>query len=142
MSGYKKALKDNEIIINNDYIHNVNVSSVQECLKIMENLDDPPTSFVLGNDFVLKEYLQYMQDMGDIDHKAHSVVVFDQNPHLNYFRQRISSITQPTFDMGKRAAELLLNKISEDEGGQKLKENKLPQKYIFDGKLEIRDNSK
>jgi len=137
LEGYKKALSDNKIPLRKSYVLTIPVTAIQDSLDGLFSLKHPPTAFLLGNDLILKELLKYSKQRKIKIPQQMSIIVFDQNPYLDLLDPPISSISQPTFGMGKKAAEILLQKIrakTADGHGS-------PEEYVFEGRLEIRESS-
>lgn len=115
LEGYKEALRENGIEINPDYILSTNREKIQEGLQEMFSAERPPQAVLASNDLALIEILQYIKEHqlkipGDI-----ALVGIDDVSFANVFTPPLTTIAQPTFEMGKKAAELLLMKIKKQE---------------------------
>jgi DNA-binding LacI/PurR family transcriptional regulator len=58
--------------------------------------------------------------------KDFSFVTFDELTAEDFFRPGISSVVQPTFEMGHRAVEVLLRRIEKGEARKPLERVRLP----------------
>ncbi|MFD1363347.1 LacI family DNA-binding transcriptional regulator [Lentibacillus salinarum] len=111
ISGYKKAMQKYDLSMVSDYIRSVESDSIQLELKKMLSLPEPPQAILAGNDLALIEILKFVKKAklsipGDI-----SVIGIDDVSFADLYNPPLTTIKQPTFEMGKMAAELLLNKI-------------------------------
>lgn len=134
ISGYKKALKDKGIIINENYIKSLDVKQIQEGLREMLSLENPPQAVIAGNDLTLMEILAFIKNNHLKIPANLGIIGIDDVSFANFFSPSLTTIAQPTFEMGKAAAEILLNKIQK-------KEVKTDQTILrFEPKLIIRES--
>ena len=132
ISGYKKALQANGLPIEESYIKSMDVHQIKDGLKEMLSLEKPPQAILAGNDLTLMEILQYIREH-DLKIPQHlDVISIDDVPFASFFSPALTTVAQPTFEMGKKAAELLLQKIRKEEVQE---EHHL---YRFEPKLIIR----
>jgi len=135
VSGYKNALTRNGIAINDDYIKNLEVSHVQEGLEEMLRLESPPQAILAGNDLVLIEVLKHIKRKEIRIPADLAIVGIDEVSFSGFYEPALTIVEQPAIEIGKKAAELLLDIILN-------KESKVTEKiYRFEPKLTIRESS-
>ncbi|WP_347548633.1 substrate-binding domain-containing protein [Pseudalkalibacillus hwajinpoensis] len=134
VEGYKKALHSRDIEIKEEYIQCVEPDLIASSLKEMLALPMPPDCIIAGNDFVLKEVLRFSKQQSLNIPDDLSVIGIDDVPYASFYTPPITAVAQPTFKMGKMAAELLLDKINKN----KMKDNQ--PEYRFEPKLMIRES--
>lgn len=136
VNGYKKTLKKNNIAIKDQYIKNLEISNVQEGLKDMLALEEPPEAILAGNDLILIEVLKYVKSKNIRIPKELAVIGIDDVSFSPFYEPALTIVEQPTYEMGKKAAELLLYYIQKKELhiGNKI--------YQFEPKIVVRESSK
>lgn len=116
--GFRQAINDNGLEANETYIKSLEVDNIQQELKKMMQLPTPPEAILAGNDLVLAEILkfakQYKLDIPD----DLAIIGIDDVSFASIYNPELTTIAQPTSEMGMDAAKLLLNRIkgiSEDD---------------------------
>ncbi|RBW68464.1 LacI family DNA-binding transcriptional regulator [Bacillus taeanensis] len=134
VEGYKQALSDHNLTLNPDYLKSVEIPAIQSELDKMFSLSKSPTALLAGNDLVLLEVLAFLKEKGIKVPRDLSLIVFDNLSFAHISEPTITAIIQPAYEMGKKAAELLLAQI--------MKENvTTPTEHIFEGRLIVRKSS-
>ncbi|GGA90895.1 LacI family DNA-binding transcriptional regulator [Ornithinibacillus halotolerans] len=110
--GYKEAMKANGLTINPEYIQSTEVKNMQQALDTLLALPDPPNAIIAGNDLALYEVLKYTKEKEIHIPKDLGIVAIDDVPFANLYYPAITSIAQPAFEMGTKAAYLLFEKIN------------------------------
>jgi len=121
IKGVKKALKDSKLPIRDEYFRklNLHIDKPEEAIEELLDLTDPPTLLFCSNIYVgigaLKVRLKRnLKIPGEL-----SVLVFDDistfpnHDYVTYIKPEFSSITQPVSEIGKYAAELLLQRMKD-----------------------------
>ncbi|MGE6203942.1 LacI family DNA-binding transcriptional regulator [Guptibacillus hwajinpoensis] len=134
VEGYKKALHNRKIEVKEEYIQCVDPDLIASSLKEMLALPEAPDCIIAGNDFVLKEVLRFSKQQSLNIPKDLSVISIDDVPYASFYNPPITAVAQPTFKMGKMAAELLLDKIKKN----KVRDDQ--PEYRFEPKLMIRES--
>ncbi|KMM36850.1 LacI family DNA-binding transcriptional regulator [Guptibacillus hwajinpoensis] len=134
VEGYKKALRNRNIEVNEEYIQCVDPEIIPLTLKQMLALSTPPDCIIAGNDFVLKEILRFSKQESLSIPEDLSVIGIDDVPYASFYNPSITTVAQPTFKMGKMAAELLLEKIKKKQVQDDLSE------YRFEPTLMVRES--
>ena len=112
LSGYKDALKNYKIKVNKDYIKNALAENMEEQLNELFALDTPPTAILATNDMILEKILIYAKKKNYTIPEDFSLIGIDDVSFASFNSPPITTIAQPTFEMGKIGAKLLLDKIN------------------------------
>ncbi|WP_121660765.1 LacI family DNA-binding transcriptional regulator [Metabacillus litoralis] len=134
IKGYKKALQENNLDSNEDYIRTLDLHHIQDGLKQMLSLDFPPQAIIAGNDLTLMEILKFTKENNISIPEDLALIGIDDVSFASFFTPELTTIAQPTFEMGKRAAELLLNKIKDPDYQEETKVHR------FEPELMIRNS--
>lgn len=122
-NGFIDALKRHNIDFDPSYYISVEeyadnnslVSAAENGCRRLLQLPDPPTAFFSATDYLavgaVKELLREGLSVGD----KYEVVGFDNTELSELFVPSITTIAQPRFEMGKSAANLLIEKINDPE---------------------------
>lgn len=132
LNGYKKALVQNNLPIINEYIKSLEIYKIQAGMKEMLSLEDPPEAILAGNDLAFIEILKYIKANDLKISEDIYVIGIDDVPFASFYNPPLTTIAQPTFEMGKKAAELLLSKIKKEE------DNLENQVYRFEPQIIVR----
>ncbi|HAQ07190.1 MAG TPA: LacI family transcriptional regulator [Bacillus bacterium] len=117
--GYKKALEKYSLPLNDGYVRSMNMEELKFGLDEMFSMAEPPTALIATNDLSLFEVLKFAKERKLEIPEDLAVVGIDNVPFASIFEPSLSVFTQPTFQMGNRAAEVLLQKIEDrDQVGE------------------------
>jgi LacI family transcriptional regulator len=113
LEGYRAALReagreiDDQLIRISDFRESGGYAAAMDLL----DLPDPPDGYFVANNLMAVGALEAF-DEGDV-HIPEDVrfVSFDDIPYARLFRPRLTATAQPTYEMGKRAATLLLRRM-------------------------------
>ncbi|PLR76774.1 LacI family transcriptional regulator [Bacillus sp. V3-13] len=134
INGYRKAMKEADIPIREEYIKALEVDKIKDGLKEMFSLPNPPEAILAGNDFVLMEILNYVKEEQLLIPSDLALIGIDNVRFANFYSPPITTVKQPAFDMGKKAAELLFSKI------ESVNIDRKPEIYRFEPELIIRES--
>jgi len=112
IQGYKMALAENNIAIKEEYIISTDIQDVKNQLFKLFQKENPPTAILAGNDLVFLETISFLQENQISVPEQVSLIVFDNFPFAHLSHPPVTIIAQPAFDMGAKAAELLLNQMN------------------------------
>ncbi|KPL58345.1 LacI family DNA-binding transcriptional regulator [Rossellomorea vietnamensis] len=115
INGFRKALKESMSPVREEYIKSLELEWIQEGLHEMLTSDEPPQALIAGNDLTLIEILKYIKSHGLTIPKDLALIGIDDVSFASLFTPELTTIAQPTYEMGKQAAELLLNKIKDPD---------------------------
>lgn len=134
IEGYKKALQKYNLPFEPEYFASGHISEMQPLLQKMFDLSEPPNALLALNDRVLFEVLKFTKKENIQIPKELAVIGIDDVSFSSFYHPALTTIAQPSFEMGKKAAELLLNRISN-------KNKELDSKvYRYDPELIIRSS--
>ena len=138
LDGYKRALNDYKINIDNNLIF-YGEYSIQDGIKIGNNLIDldlNPTAIFCTNNLMTQGILHSLKKKEIHIPKDVSLIGIDDMDWYNLLEYPLTTISQPAFDMGGIAAERVLSRIRNKEV------NTNPKKIILPTKLIIRNSIK
>ncbi|MCL6602510.1 MAG: LacI family transcriptional regulator [Paenibacillus sp.] len=115
MSGYKKAMEEAGLSLNEKYICSVPREEIAAEVKRLLELSEPPTALLASNDIVLAEILKYANKQAISIPNDLSVVGIDDVEFAHIYNPVITTIRQPAYEMGMQAAKIMLSCI-EDMG--------------------------
>lgn len=133
IQGYKKAIRKLGIDVNENLIICANTNEVNGKLREQFSTNEPPTALVAGNDLIFLQILEFAKENKLQIGKDFSLAVFDNIPFAHLVTPAVTTIAQPSYNMGEKAAKMLLKLIKKEE--TKLED------VIFDCQLLIRDSS-
>jgi LacI family transcriptional regulator len=118
--GYKKALEDNDVEYNEDYYKEANYSAelAREKIKELLELEEVPTAVFCASDEMAAGAIGYCLENGVRVPEDISIMGFDDSKISKLFVPQITTISQPSFDMGAVAMRL----IDKIKGKNKLEE--------------------
>lgn len=134
VAGYKQALITNGIDVNEDFIKSVNVQHIQQSLQEMFSLEKRPEAIIAGNDLTLMEILKYVKENNIKIPDELALIGIDDVDFASIYSPPLTTIAQPTVEMGKKAASLLIKKIKKDP------DDEFKSEYRFEPKLIARDS--
>lgn len=118
LEGFRKAMQEAHLLVRDEYIQRGNFqleTGYQRGLKLL-SLPEPPTAVFCCNNKLTLGLMRVLAEHGVSCPEQVSVLGFDDFDWAASFRPRLTTLAQPTFEMGKRAMDLLLRKIeSPDE---------------------------
>jgi LacI family transcriptional regulator len=94
------------------------------------DLPKPPTAVFVANFLMMTGALRAIQERGLKAHDDVEVMSSDDSEWLDVFQPRISTVVQPSYQMGLEAAKLLLKRLKEPKGE--------PERIVLDPTLHIR----
>ncbi len=116
LEGYKDALRkynqpiDQELILDYD----LNLDKVKIYIKHLLDLPEPPDALFTINDPTAFEAMLFMKAKGVRIPEGIAVVGFSNNYGSTLIEPRLTTVAQPTHEIGQVAAQLLLDQINSD----------------------------
>lgn len=135
IEGFKKAMEKHKIPKENYKIIEAGLTA-EKGMEIVEDLiyhNDLPDAFFCFNDWVAMGVIKKLMNYGYQIPDEIGVMGFTETRIAELITPRLSSVTQPTFEMGVKTAELLLKQIKNN-----LNE---PETIILNGEVNIRESS-
>lgn len=130
VAGFKKACEVYGLKVNDGYIQGLPVQEIEQGMKDMLALKEPPTAILAANDLSLMEILKYTHKMGIKIPDDLAVIGIDDVSFASFYTPSLTTIAQPSFEMGAQAARLLLKKID-----SKAEVMETPAPHRFSGQL-------
>jgi LacI family transcriptional regulator len=128
LEGFRKAMQEARLPVVNDYCRfgGMSVEAGSEFGFALFDLPNPPTAVFCSNNKVLLGFVRAMNELGVQCPEQVSVVGFDDFAWTDNFHPRLTTVAQPTREIGRRAMQLLLDQIGKDAetqpatGGQQI----------------------
>jgi LacI family transcriptional regulator len=140
LEGYKAALADNNIPLNESYIKNCNhggmiYKELEDAVKSLVNLKDKPDAIFSAGDRLTVSCLSALNAIGLKIPADIALAGFSNSTLVELMNPSLTVVKQPAFEMGQTATELLI----------KLIESKRPvtefEKIVLQTEIIIRDSS-
>ena len=140
LNGYKAALGDNHMEIEEDLIKICGKGTYEEAEGITRKLlesADPPDAIFANNDVAAYGAMKAIKEKGLKIPEQIAIVGFSNWRFSGLIEPALSSVTQPGFKMGQEAAKHLIKKIeAKDEASHK------PETMVLKTNLIVRESSK
>ena len=113
MEGYVEALRKNHLPVVEELIiyNRLTRMDGQEAIKHLLNLDNPPDAVFCGNDTSALSMIVYLKKIDIRIPEEFGIIGFSNEPFSEVVTPSISTLKQPAFEMGLKAAELLIHEI-------------------------------
>ncbi|MCY1722931.1 LacI family DNA-binding transcriptional regulator [Prolixibacteraceae bacterium Z1-6] len=131
--GYCKALKDagldfdNSGVVNNSLTREDGVKAIRKLMKAPSK----PDAIFCANDTTALSAILYLQENGYRVPQDIAIVGFSNEPFSEVVTPAISTIKQPGFEIGKKAAELIISQILKKEKTAKFETITMPTELII-----------
>ncbi len=134
-NGYKRALEEANVSINEDYIVQGDYSyeSGLEAAKQLAELDNKPEAVFVASDEMALGVIHGVQDMGYKVPEDVEVFGFDNTRLATMVRPTLSTVVQPMYDIGAVAMRLLTKYMNKEEVTEK--------NVILPHRIEIRNST-
>lgn len=111
IKGYKDSLNEHGITFHPDYLASAAIEEIQEALDKMLHLQDPPEAVLALNDRVLFEILKYTHAHQIKIPDQLAIIGIDDVSFASFYSPSLTTIAQPAFEIGEKAAKLLLDRV-------------------------------
>jgi LacI family transcriptional regulator len=113
LKGFRNALAKHKVPVNNDWIKhcNFNPTAIDEAILSLFTGDDKPDAIMASVERVVMRCVVVLKELNLRIPQDCALIGFSDNPLNDYLSPSLSSISQPTFEIGKRSAELLIDLI-------------------------------
>lgn len=111
INGFKKAIEENCLTVREEWIVAEEREQIAGRLEGIWKKDNRPSAFFATNDLALIELLRFIKTYRLSVPKDVSIISIDDSPFLEIATTPITVIKQPTFQIGKDAATILLDLI-------------------------------
>ncbi len=136
LEGYMDALKLHGLEINNDYILESKGFTPKHGIKPTRqllSLPTPPDAIFTINDGVAIGAMFVIKEAGIVIPDQISVIGFDDDPYSSYFKPSLTTVVQPTYEMGMLAARILIKRVESNNEMSKIRIEKLLPELIIRG---------
>ena len=137
IEGYLEALAAEQLEDGDEYleIYEPNKEGLYKAVKGLLARPEPPTALITINGRVTLETLVVLKNLKLRIPQDLSLLGFDNPEWAQIVEPPLTTIEQPTYQLGVAAAELLLQRVTRKKGG-----SKKAKKLVLDTKLIIRDS--
>lgn len=122
LNGYKQALTDNGIAFNSNYIRFCKYESIAELDEVLEGTisslmqeSDPPTAIFTASDQISKRCFSAFRKLNLKVPNDIALIGFTNTDMAEFTDPPMSVVYQPSFEIGKQAANLLIKQITSAE---------------------------
>lgn len=114
LEGYLAALKSHNVEPDTSLIYHSNLKHEdgRDGAKLFLNLPERPDSVFSANDTAAVGFMQFVEENGFSIPQDMGVIGFNNDPVSMIVKPQLSTIDHPAMEIGKKAAELVLDKIS------------------------------
>jgi DNA-binding LacI/PurR family transcriptional regulator len=136
-SGFEKAIKDSGLELDKSLIVHGNYN-LQQAIKLTNELfelKNPPDGLVVVSDRLALGAIAALRKKNVRIPEEVAIVSFNDEPICSIVTPTLSSVAQPTFEMGKMAITLLINQIENPDSVE------MPEVKVFKTELKIRESS-
>lgn len=130
MVAFGEVLKQQAIKSREAYQKGLEIQEIKHGLMAMLALEEPPTAILAGNDLALIEILKAVKEYKLRIPEDFALIGIDDIPFAGLFDPPLTTIAQPTFRMGKEAADLLIHKINGMEDLKSSQIHRFPPRLI------------
>ena len=123
MNGYSDALKKYDLPVRNEWIVHCNFDfpEIERSIRKLFSGPDKPNAILASVERLAITCMSVLKEMNLRIPEDVALVGFSDNPINHLLAPSLTSIRQPTFDIGQQAAELLLNLIENKSGSPRFK---------------------
>ena len=136
LKAYKEALglhgipvKDEYIVESKGFMPEHGIKPTKKLLALAE----PPDAIFAINDGVAIGAMFVIKEAGKIIPDDISIIGFDDDPHSCYFKPSLSTVWQPTYELGMLAARILMKRVNSNNNLSKIRVEKLFPELIIRG---------
>lgn len=116
-AGYLRAFRERRLKVSRDWIRfgDTRETGGYECAGKLLTLDPPVTALFATNSLMTLGALRRIHDMGLRIPKDISIIGFDDVPWAALLTPALSNVSQPTYDLGCMAVQLLLQRLGDPQ---------------------------
>lgn len=132
--GFRAAMRELGLDDGSGNIINAEISALKDRLRKRFEGPESPTALIAGNDLVLLEALAFVKEQGLRVPEDLALVAFDNIPFAHLLTPTLTTINQPSLEMGRKAAERLITRIRSEEAPE-------AAEFVFECELVVRESS-
>jgi len=135
--GYLAALESKNLKVDESLIYysKLNHDDGRNAAKFLLSLPEKPDAIFSANDTAAVGFMQYAEENGFSIPDKLGVVGFNNDPISSLIKPKLTTMDHPAIEIGKKAAELILDKLSGKS------QTTIPHTVIFKTKLIVRESS-
>jgi DNA-binding LacI/PurR family transcriptional regulator len=136
LDGYKEALKLHGLPVVKEYIVESRGFTPKHGIRPTKQLlalPNPPDAIFTINDGVAIGAMFVLKEAGIIIPDQISIIGFDDDPHSSYFKPSLSTVWQPTYELGMLSARILMKRVNTNNDLSKIRVEKLFPELIIRG---------
>ncbi len=139
LEGYRKAMQESNLPIREEYLEqgDSHIESGYRCGKNLLRSSDPPTAIFALNNRMALGVLRALRELGVACPGCVSVMGFDDFDWAAVCNPSLTTIAQPTYEIGQKAAELLFESIRAGDQGVVIE----PRQIVLKSSLRIREST-
>ena len=132
LAGYREAFADQRRRTSKSLVRHADFRAATARLAVASLLDsaNPPDSFFVANSSMALGALEEFAHRNLVPGKDVGLVAFDDAPWAQFVNPPMSVVAQPTYEIGVRAGELLLERIKNPTAGEKARTIRLETQLI------------
>jgi LacI family transcriptional regulator len=143
LEGYRQALKEEHLAVREEYIRGVKIpditpKSAYQCGMELMRLPDPPTAIFCANNRMTLGVMQALGELGIPYPECVSLLGFDDFDWAASAKPRVTTVAQPTYEIGKQTMQLLVQKM---EGEKDELGSESSHLIVLPCQLRIRDST-
>lgn len=137
LEGYHAALRDNDMLFSKDmiYISKLGYDDGAQGAEVLLKQEVKPDAIFAANDTSAIGFMQKAEELGYVIPDNIGIVGFNNDPVSSIVRPALTTIDHPAVEIGKKAAEITLDKILGKS------QTKITQTITFNTNLIVRDSS-
>ncbi len=139
LSGYKQALLDNNLPIDDEIIEQTNLTQ-QDCYRAAQktlNAKNPPDAILCDNHLTSINTIFYAMSLNKAIPKDIAVLGFSESPIAELIIPSLTAIRQPCAEMGRIATQKLIEEIEFDHDSEEY----IHSTIVLDTQLDIRSST-
>jgi len=131
--GYTDALHDHGLPVNEELIIVNNLTRADGLMAIQQllGLENRPDAIFCGNDTTALSAISHLKEVGIRVPEEIAIVGFSNEPFSEVVTPSISTIKQPGFEMGQKAAQMLIKQIENKERTEIFETVTMPTELII-----------
>jgi len=139
LEGFRRAMQEAGLPVLDEYCHvgGMSAEDGSQFGKTLLRLPCPPSAVFCSNNKVLLGFIRTMNEWGVRCPKQISIVGFDDFAWTDNYRPRLTTIAQPTTELGRRAMQLLFEEIESAREGRVVEHRRL----LLKPELRIREST-
>lgn len=136
LAGYASALESAGISVDPALVvsGSSRTNEARQAVEKLLDVDRPPTALLVGNNLMTIGAVDGIQARGLAIPDDISIAGIDNSPWASVFRPRLTAVAQPTYDLGRNAAELVLGRV----GGEA---DSATRRLVLQGSLQVRKST-